>query len=126
MGRNAYMKQWRAKNKGKYRKQEQDYAATHVEESRRRRRRYHLKHTYGMHLEEFEEMFVAQDGVCAVCGNPEFQIRRGQVKSLDVDHDHDTGDVRGLLCSPCNAALGLLQEDPARIQSLLTYIESWQ
>ena len=89
------------------------------------RRRYHLNRFYGMTLEHFNELFEAQNGLCAVCRQPETGIRRGVRKSLDVDHNHTTGQIRGLLCSKCNAALGLLMEDPLRIRALLSYLEHY-
>jgi predicted HNH restriction endonuclease len=59
----------------------------------------HLKRTYGMTTEEYDTMLNAQGGRCAICG--ESPLRR----RLHVDHDHETGRVRGLLCSRCNTAL---------------------
>lgn len=97
-----------------------------LEQLRTNRRRYHLLHTFDISLEDYERMFEAQEGVCAVCGRSETGIRRGSCKSLDVDHNHKTGAIRGLLCSACNAALGLLKEDPETITSLLEYLQLWQ
>ncbi len=91
--------------------------------SRRYKRRAHLKSTYGIALEFYDALLATQNGVCAVCHQPETELRRGTVKSLDVDHNHDTGQIRGLLCSACNTALGLLREDPLRIKALFEYIE---
>ena len=58
-----------------------------------------------------------QGGGCAICGRPP---KPG--KSLHVDHDHETGYVRGLLCFNCNAALGQLDDDLGRIERALTYV----
>ena len=122
---NAYMRKWRQKNPDKQR----ENARKSYEKSKRNpeqvkaKRRYHLKKTYGLALEEYEAMFVEQEGVCAVCKFPETAIKRGSTKSLDVDHNHETGKVRGLLCSACNSSLGLLREDPERIIALLEYVE---
>ena len=58
-----------------------------------------------------------QGGGCAVCGRPP---KEG--KSLHVDHDHETGYVRGLLCFSCNAALGHFQDDLDRIDAALIYV----
>lgn len=44
------------------------------------------------------------------------------MRSLDVDHDHATGEVRGLLCNRCNQAIGLLQDDPLIVRSALVYL----
>lgn len=73
----------------------------------------------GVTPEMYEAMLVAQGGRCAVCGASEDETRYGV---LCVDHDHGTGAVRGLLCEPCNQSLGLLREDPSRIQALADYL----
>lgn len=75
-----------------------------------------------------------QGGVCAICKRPEtHHDPSGRTKRLAVDHDHQTGLVRGLLCHGCNAALGLMADDPARLEEAARYIkravrkhESWQ
>lgn len=61
----------------------------------------HLLRTYAISIEQYEEMLAAQDDRCAICRKAPPEGRR-----LAVDHDHDTGRVRGLLCTACNAALG--------------------
>jgi hypothetical protein len=80
----------------------------------------YLKWKYGISLDEYEAIKDSQGGVCAVCGNGQGQDGR---KYLDVDHCHRTGKVRGLLCSHCNRALGLLSEDQSRIRKLADYIQ---
>jgi hypothetical protein len=76
-----------------------------------------LAATYGISEEQYLAMLEAQDGRCAICRGD------GQGRRLGVDHDHDTGQVRGLLCGPCNSALGMLREDPAIFAAALTYLE---
>lgn len=69
--------------------------------------RTHLKNRYGLSLERYYEMFAAQNGVCAICKNPG-RPRKSEFlepRLLDVDHDHVTGKVRGLLCNSCNRQL---------------------
>ena len=56
-------------------------------------------------------MVEKQNGVCAICGNPETATSHGTIRRLSVDHDHETGEVRGLLCSKCNFALGLFYSE---------------
>jgi len=87
-------------------------------------RKFHLKKKYGLSLEEYQQMWEEQGGVCKVCGRPEGRVTNpeGKVSSLSVDHNHETGEVRGLLCHACNTALGQLNEDPAIIQNLLGYL----
>lgn len=78
---------------------------------------------YGLTLETYEAMHVAQGGVCAICGKPEAGMREGRVKRLSVDHCRETGRVRELLCCRCNQGIGLLREDPAVIRRAAAYIE---
>jgi hypothetical protein len=76
-----------------------------------------LKALYGIRLVEYERILERQAGVCAICGRPP----RG-TRPLDVDHDHRTGRVRGLLCGNCNRAVGLLDEDPELFDKAKAYI----
>lgn len=80
----------------------------------------YLRWRFGIGLAEYEAMHAAQGGVCKVCGRPQQQTRRRAY--LDVDHSHVTGRVRGLLCSECNRALGLLRDDPVSVANLLAYL----
>ena len=84
-------------------------------------RKKNLAALYGITLEEYNVKLVAQNGMCAVCGGPETTKNH----NLAVDHDHTTGAIRGLLCHHCNIALGHLKDDPARVQALLRYIQSY-
>lgn len=69
--------------------------------------------------DDYTEMLDAQGGVCAACGcGP---TGRGREKILVVDHCHDAGTVRGLLCGNCNSALGLMHENPQYLKGLLRY-----
>jgi hypothetical protein len=88
------------------------------------RRVQNYKANYGITMEEYEQMFAEQGGVCAACGLPETVIHHhGKKKPLAVDHNHTTDEVRMLLCNDCNSALGYLQDSPDRIWALLKYIE---
>ena len=88
----------------------------------------YLGRVYGLAMEDYERMLADQNGLCACCGRSETRrVGRNKrseiVPVLHVDHSHTTGRIRGLLCSPCNQALGLLEEDPQRIKALLRYVE---
>lgn len=63
-----------------------------------------LKMRYGITVEEYDRRMAEQGGVCGICGQPE-RLRQ----NLAVDHDHDTGAIRGLLCFDCNVGLGKLE-----------------
>jgi Recombination endonuclease VII len=83
------------------------------------RRTKHLLR-YGITQQDYESMFVAQNGVCAICSS------RANRDRLDVDHCHSTGKVRGLLCGCCNSAIGLLRDNPALIMTAAKYVEANQ
>jgi hypothetical protein len=75
-----------------------------------------LRRMYGITAEHFDEMMLAQGGACAVCL---------VVTRLVVDHNHTTGEVRGLLCHHCNSALGMLKESERSCLNLLAYIQRY-
>jgi hypothetical protein len=64
---------------------------------------------YGITPEYYRALLLAQNGVCALCGEPETQTLKGTLISLSVDHDHKTGKVRGLLCIRCNRGLHYIE-----------------
>lgn len=74
---------------------------------------------YNLSPEEYDAMVAEQDGKCAICGGTETY----EHKSLCVDHDHRTGEVRGLLCSRCNKALGAFFDSQALLNSAANYLE---
>lgn len=82
-------------------------------------RRWDLRKKYGITVEQVEAMAKAQDGRCGCC--PAVLGENGA--KVCVDHDHVTRAVRGLLCDPCNKALGLMQDDPARLRAAAEYLE---
>jgi len=73
-----------------------------------------LKGRYGLTLEDYGALVFQQRGLCKACGYLDH--------NLVVDHNHNTGAVRGLLCNQCNTSLGLLKEDPKRMHDLIKYI----
>jgi len=80
-------------------------------------RRYSRLKLYGLTHGQLLELLAAQHGVCAICSEQMTEA------TLHVDHDHNTGAVRGLLCPKCNAALGFLSDSPARLRAALVYLE---
>ena len=85
--------------------------------SKIRSKQDYFKNTWGITIQELEEMKKAQDYKCAICGsNP---------KKLNIDHNHSTGYLRGLLCDGCNTAIGLLQDSESIVQSAVEYIKKY-
>lgn len=83
-----------------------EWRANNREQSREVVRRSKFKWKYGITIEERDAMVAAQNGLCAICGkapNPEW--KRPEDRVLHCDHNHETGQVRGMLCGPCNKAL---------------------
>ncbi len=104
-----------------------DNGAREVELTPRQRilKRHHLKKTYGMSLEDHDALVVSQNGRCAICHKPERDFSANR-PWLCVDHDHLTGRVRGLLCTPCNAALGHFRDADSVLQAVWVYLMGHQ
>lgn len=79
------------------------YRLAHIERVNIKDREKHLRRNYDITTEQYEEIMVKQGRVCAICRKPE-KFR----KHLSVDHNHTTGEVRGLLCNFCNYGMGFL------------------
>jgi hypothetical protein len=84
----------------------------------------HKWRAYGVDAERYQEMLHEQSGVCAICNQRETIAARasGKRRDLSVDHNHVTGAVRALLCSACNTAIGLFNEDPALLDKAKSYL----
>lgn len=76
-----------------------------------------LKRKYGITLDKYNELLEDQQGVCKICCS-------NTSRRLAVDHCHQTGVIRSLLCSKCNTALGLTNENKEILQSMINYLES--
>jgi hypothetical protein len=84
------------KNREKTRGYTKKYYKNNTEKAKEISRQRYLKRNYGITIGQFESMFTAQKGVCAICG------RSPKTRRLNIDHDHTSGKVRGLLCWFCN------------------------
>lgn len=77
-----------------------------------------MKRAYGLTELAYQQMLDTQGGVCQICHRPNLNGTR-----LAVDHDHVTGELGGLLCMPCNTALGFMQDSPDRLRAAAAYLE---
>ena len=118
---NAYKHEWRIHNPDKFIEQQRRnnqntklrgrYKVQPLSEQRTQR----LKRLYGLTDAQYESILAEQDGRCACCGRvPDLEPR--------VDHDHKTGDVRGILCHKCNVGIGLLGDTEDRVQLAVDYL----
>ena len=80
------------------------------------------RRVYGMEPEEYNRKASEQDNRCAICGKPAAESLHGR---LAVDHIHETGQNRGLLCDSCNNGLGRFRDNPALLRAAADYIEKY-
>jgi hypothetical protein len=101
------------------------WARENAEQHRNTRHARELRETYGISPDDYNEMLSTQGGVCAICGKAETRThgRTGTEFRLAVDHDHETGRVRGLLCQGCNRGIGLLGDNVERLRKAADYVE---
>lgn len=82
-----------------------------------------LQRDFGITLGMYNKMLDDQGGVCAICEKPEFSKRSGKIRALAVDHCHDTGRVRALLCTSCNPMIGYSKDDTNILRKAAAYLE---
>jgi hypothetical protein len=132
--RNANQRAYTARNRGainarlaikradpEYRAKLREADRKYSQKNRPRAKNYQLMRKYGITLEDFERRVQEQDGRCAVCRKKPQGERKGA--TLHVDHDHQTGWVRGLLCDSCNRGIGLLGDNSVTLAMAARYVE---
>lgn len=82
-------------------------------------RRSQYKCRYGITIEDYNTMFLSQQGVCAICGNKQIDSK----KHLDIDHCHTTKTVRGLLCWDCNIGISKFKDQPELLEKAIIYLK---
>jgi recombination endonuclease VII len=83
----------------------------------------HLKSNYDIDYSDELGLLNDQAGVCAICNKPEIKMQNGEIQKLSVDHEHETGVVRGLLCAACNYGLGYFKDNPDTLRKAAEYLE---
>lgn len=86
-----------------------------------RRRGYYMKKRGCAYTNNYGEILNKQDGRCAICGANQAVSKR----AFNMDHNHKTGKVRGVLCASCNNGLGLFKDDPVLLLKAAEYLESF-
>lgn len=97
----AYVKDWQRKNKDRY--------TVHV-------RRAHLKKAFGITIEEYDSILKVQGGVCVICKSVP------KKRKFAVDHNHETGEIRGILCGSCNMGLGYFKDNITLLRNAILYL----
>jgi hypothetical protein len=100
------------------------WRTTNPTQAKARDRAQHYRALYSLTIEEYDALYEAQNGACAICLQPETTIRQGQPLRLAVDHDHATGAVRGLLCQRCNRLIGIIEVDERLLLAARAYLDA--
>lgn len=118
----AARREWSKANADKVR---QHNAKRSLTDKRRDHRQWWLR-LYNLTPAQYADLLAGQNGVCAICSQPETYIdaRTGEPRRLAVDHDHATGTVRGLLCGRCNRALGQFNDSIDVVQRAADYLRA--
>lgn len=84
-----------------------------------------MQRAYGMTMRDYRKLFMKQGGKCAICkvAPPGGVFQENEKVTLCVDHDHVTGEVRGLLCGPCNSGLGMFRDNTESLQNAIEYLK---
>lgn len=124
MCRYCYLKAWVASNTDRVREQARGRTESDAAREKRnaRKRNRHFLLEYGLTADDIKRMEDSQGGRCRICHQPPDRGIFGQPPKLHVDHNHATGEVRGMLCSGCNTGIGMLQEDPLRLFASIEYL----
>lgn len=110
---------WREANPERYEAQRRRNKEENRERIAASNRRGHLRRKYGLTADDYDFLRVTQADLCGICGEKE-------EAGLHVDHHHESGLIRGLLCGKCNKAIGLLREDPALFEAASRYLHRTQ
>ena len=85
---------------------------------------YHRFRNYGLTREDYDKMLASQDGTCAICNKKnEMKKSKKDAYQLSVDHNHDTGEIRGLLCMNCNFGIGNFKDSIEILKEAIKYLE---
>ncbi len=126
---------WREKNKEKvneymreYRQEKKTPQQKWKENNRDQIHDSEIKRLYGLSGEDYASILKMQNGLCAICNQPETRASRtpGETCRLALDHNHTTGQVRGLLCHSCNTGIGKFKESKDLLIRAISYLEFYE
>jgi len=109
---------WKSAHKEIVKKKRKEWFKNHPDALIKSRKNYKLKKAYGITIEEYNILFLNQNGCCKICKKPQSTFKR----SLAVDHCHKTNRIRGLLCHKCNLMIGYCEENLELLKSAASYL----
>lgn len=112
-----------AANKERVIERQKKFKADNPERCRRYDLKRRLRHQYGLSLQDYGDMLAAQQGLCVIC-NVKMRLNGSAMDSVSVDHDHETDEVRALLCRQCNTSLGQYEDNPALLRRAADYLDA--
>lgn len=98
-------------------------------EEKESQRRASVKWKYGITWQKVEDMYEEQGCLCAICSRPislDVQTKGNMHKSARIDHCHESGKVRGLLCDWCNVGIGRFSDNPEHLRNAIAYLEKYR
>jgi nitrate/TMAO reductase-like tetraheme cytochrome c subunit len=126
--RSEKRREWERKNRVKltanakaWREANPDSVKEHYQNAKPKRKAIQLKINYGISLEEWNSMLIAQEFQCAICKTSDPGDQNS--KAWQTDHCHETGKVRGILCRQCNLGLGYFKDNVKALQEAIAYLE---
>lgn len=118
-----YDRQWRERNRDRVRESNKQWCQRNKDARAVISRKHHLKKKFGISLDTYNEMFSQQSGSCAICGKHELD---NGGKRLAIDHNHETGQIRSLLCHNCNTGIGHFEDDVSIVEKAVNYLKRWE
>lgn len=113
--------------KGREKRQENKDQINKTYRERKRHMRYKIKKYFNLTLDEYNQMFIERDNKCDICNNPESaKHQNGKTRALALDHCHETGKIRGLLCTSCNRGIGLLKDNITLLENAVEYLRKFK
>lgn len=102
----------------RHREEQRRWRTKNLEKNKEIQRKSYLKFKYGLTVEDYNDLLETQNYKCAICESDPIIY-----SNLSIDHCHETGKIRGLLCQNCNSAIGFLKEDPEVVLKAYQYLQ---
>ena len=119
--RKQYNTNWARMNRNKINAADRKRYKENPEKRKRYSKHKMLKKLYGITIDQYEEMYNKQNGLCFLCNSSQVESKNN--RNLCVDHNHFTNKIRKLLCNKCNIALGLFNEDIPLMERAIQYLK---